>query len=138
MFKELHGLATHAELTMRITAAGEMLRIIVIPKPVAEAGCINSALTTPLVVSATPDELNQEFTRVLREYATSRKSLSDTLEETKAYMDAAKQEAVKKATDAAKNTTKKAADAPAAPVTANEPKASEAVEQKPADELSLF
>ena len=107
----------------------------VVPKPAKEGA--NPALNHPLVLTATPAELDEKFDSILREYANKRKSLEETLEAAQTVMDAAGKSAQDKATAA----TKKAAS-PAAAVTPTpkvEEKPADAGEpQEPAEEMSLF
>ncbi|ABL01409.1 PRTRC system protein E [Pelobacter propionicus] len=99
MFSAIHRLATQADLALNISASGDSLRVVVIPKP--KSGETHSALITPLILEATPEELNEQFAGILVQYSSKRKSLVETLEETTAYLDAAMKEAKDKATKAA-------------------------------------
>lgn len=96
MFAALHKLTTQSDLVLNLSACGDNLRVVVIPKP--KSSDAHAALVTPLVLTATPEELDQQFTGILEQYASSRKSLSDTLEETKTYLEAAEKSAKDKAT----------------------------------------
>lgn len=133
MFQALHELATSTELHLTITAQGDDLRVVVLPKPKDGA---NAALSTPLALTASPAELNEKFVATLSSYTASRKSLEETLEETTNFMEAAKQ--------VAKDTAKKSTPSPvkqtASPsATKTEEPAAEKPATKPAtDDISLF
>ncbi len=134
MFKGLHGLAKSTDLQLSITSQGDTLRVVVIPK--AKEGA-NAALSTPLVLEATPQELDEKFAETLFKYTASRKSLEETLAETTAFMAAAGKDAKDAANKAAQPTGKKTgAPAPAQMV---EPASEKASESTPgADPLTLF
>lgn len=136
MFKELAELTKTTSLHLIINKASDTeLKVMVLPQ---SAEGTNPALCQPLILTATPDELDEKFVSVLSEYKVARKSLEETLEEAKLVMDAAGKAAQESATAATKKATAKPAPAPAA-----EPPKAAAEETKAAadeedDELSLF
>lgn len=134
MFQALHELATSTELHLTITAQGDDLRVVVLPKPKDGA---NAALSTPLALTASPAELNEKFVATLSSYTASRKSLEETLEETTNFIEAAKQ-AAKEA--AKKSTTTPAKQAASTPTEKTEaPTAVKQVAAKAStDDISLF
>lgn len=134
MFQALHELATSTELHMTITAQGDDLRVVILPKPKDGA---NAALSTPLALTASPAELDEKFVATLSSYTASRKSLKETLDETTSFMEAAKQ--------AAKDAAKKSTPSPVKQQTASPSatKTEEPAVEKPAakpatDDISLF
>jgi PRTRC genetic system protein E len=111
MFRELAELAKSTTLLLMISAAGDNeLKVTVQPK--AHEGT-NPALCQILSLTATAEELDEKFASILNDYKATRKSLEETLEETKAYMVAAGKAAQDTAATAAKKSTAKPADAPA-------------------------
>ena len=113
MFKELYELALGATLTLTIGADDKTGRMTVnvIPKPRGDAG--EPALSTPLVLNATPEEFDADFVAVLAGYRASHASLVQQAQVTQELLDAAKAASAKKATGAVANSQGKAA-APAA------------------------
>lgn len=114
MFKELYELALGATLTLTISADEKKGRMTVnvIPKS-RDAG--EPALSTPLVLTATPEEFDADFVTVLAGYRTSHASLVQQAQVTQELLDAAKAASAKKATGAlAKAQTKSAPSAAAA------------------------
>lgn len=88
MFTELMPLL--AERTVLITIARESdsaIRATVVPKRIKESD--NPALSTPLTVTGTPEELDRELPRALTEYVVTHQRLSTTLAQAKAEMEAA-------------------------------------------------
>ncbi|WP_295638293.1 PRTRC system protein E [uncultured Methylibium sp.] len=115
MFKELYELALGATLTLTISADEKKGRMTVnvIPKPRDDVG--EPALSTPLVLTATPEEFDADFVTVLAGYRTSHASLVQQAQVTQELLDAAKAASAKKATGAvAKAQTKSASPAAAA------------------------
>lgn len=72
----------------------DTLSVAVIPK--VKDGQ-NAVLSTPLALTGTSVELDAEFAGLLTSYVGKRKSLAEQLEATQTILDAAKQDAVKKA-----------------------------------------
>ena len=111
MFEELFALASHATLTLIVSAdaASGRMTVSVIPKPKDDNG--EAALRQPLSLTATPQEFDAEFLDALRDYREVRASLADQAAATKEVLEAAKSASVKKASEAAS----KPATAPAKP-----------------------
>jgi PRTRC genetic system protein E len=89
MFGELYQLALGATLTLTVSAdehSGKMT-VNVIPKPKADHG--EAALSTPLSLTATPDEFDANFVAVLSGYRSEHRSLSEQAEATKELLQAA-------------------------------------------------
>lgn len=121
MFTELAPLAKSTTLNVIVTAEGENLRVIVMPKAAKEGE--NPALSTPLSLVGTPAELDAQFATIITGYTASRTSLEEALLASQTVMEAAKKDSV---SAAAKKTTK------AAPAKNTEP------EEKEADDIDLF
>ena len=88
MFIELMPLL--AERTVLITVARESdttVRATVVPRRAKEGE--NAALSTPLSLVGTPEELDRDLGRTLAEYTETHQRLSTTLAQAKAEMDAA-------------------------------------------------
>lgn len=111
MFEELFALASHATLTLIVSAdaASGRMTVSVIPKPKDDNG--EAALRQPLSLTATPQEFDAGFLDALRDYREVRASLADQAAATKEVLEAAKSASVKKASEAAS----KPATAPAKP-----------------------
>jgi len=113
MFTQLATLlndSTIVNLTLAMNKNGT-LSVTVIPKPKA-TGDDAAALTTPLLLVATPEELDEGFVKILGEYVDTHQSLSQQVENTKAILEAAKTESQKKATSAISNSSKTSAAKP--------------------------
>ena len=114
MFRELYQLALGATLTLTISADDRSgkLTINVIPKPKADHG--EAALSTPLSLTATPDEFDSSFISVLSGYRSEHLSLAEQAEATKELLQAAKTASQTKARGAvAKASAKQAVKASA-------------------------
>ncbi|HXC39118.1 MAG TPA: PRTRC system protein E [Burkholderiales bacterium] len=57
MFRELFPIARHTALNFIVTPQGDALKVIIIPKPTDKAEK-NAALTAPLTITGTPEELD--------------------------------------------------------------------------------
>lgn len=115
MFTELMPLL--AERTVLITVAREsdtIIRATVVPKRIKESD--NPALSTPLTVTGTPEELDRELPRALAEYVETHQRLSTTLAQAKAEMEAAAkaaQEEAKRKSDERRKAKSPSASLPA-------------------------
>ncbi len=117
MFKELYGLALQATLAMTISAdeASGTMTINVIPKPKKEGA--DPALSTPLTLTASPDEFAADFVGALSSFSAKRKSLAEQAELTNEVLSAAREASAKKGTTAVAKAVAKA-PTKAAPVRA--------------------
>jgi PRTRC genetic system protein E len=90
MFGELYQLALGATLTLTISAdeRSGKLTVNVIPKPKADHG--ETALSTPLSLTATPEEFDSSFVSVLSAYRSEHRSLAEQAEAKKELLQAAK------------------------------------------------
>jgi len=100
MFTELYQLALGATLTMTVSADEKQgkLTINVIPKPKAESG--EAALSTPLTLTAAPEEFDADFVAALAGFRVAHTSLAQQALVTKELLDAAKNASAKKGTGA--------------------------------------
>ena len=116
MFTELYHLALNATLTMTVSADEKQgkLTINVIPKPKSDTG--EAALSTPLTLTATPEEFDAEFVTALTGFRVAHTSLSQQALVTRELLDAAKEASAKKGAGAvAVAVAKVAKSKPAAP-----------------------
>jgi PRTRC genetic system protein E len=140
MFKELAPLLRHRAVLFTVShVEDDMFRVNVIPKKTTDGE--NDALTTPVSVSGTVEELDRELPQTLLHFVSSHFELKNSLEQAKAEMEeaskAARSEARKKSSsqmtkkDVAGNSGKPAV-APEAPVPAKaEPKAASLFDSAP-------
>jgi len=99
MFKELAPLVRHRAVLFTVShVEDDQFRVNVIPKKIADGE--NDALTTPVSVSGTVEDLDRELPHTLVHFVSSHLELKNSLERTKAEMEeaskAAKAEARKK------------------------------------------
>lgn len=88
MFTELMPLLAERTVLITITRESDSaIRAAVVPKRIKESD--NPALSTPLTVTGTPEELDRELPRALPEYVETHQRLSITLAQAKAEMEAA-------------------------------------------------
>ena len=116
MWNPIYELAKTTALLLTISADqnANQLVVTVTPRP---SGKGDPALTQPLTLRGTPEELDTGFVDALTRYGTSYASLKETVEASLALIEEAKKAAVAKATPAAK-------PAAAKPVVATKPGAS--------------
>ena len=88
MFKELAPLLRHRAVLFTVTHVEEdQFRVNVIPRKVTDGE--NDALTTPVSVTGTVDDLDRELPQTLVNFVSSHLELKNTLERAKSEMDAA-------------------------------------------------
>ena len=126
MFKELAPLVRHRAVLFTVShVEDDQFRVNVIPKKIADGE--NDALTTPVSVTGTVEDLDRELPQTLLHFVSSHLALKNTLERARGEMEeaskAARAEARKKSANqavkqnAVENSNKPAA-APEAPVPA--------------------
>jgi PRTRC genetic system protein E len=105
LFHQLFQLAQSAALTLTISADASdgRMTINVVPKPNADLK--EPALATPLSLTATPDEFDADFMRVLSTYRASRQSLAEQADATNEVLAAAQQASAKRGATAASKAT---------------------------------
>jgi PRTRC genetic system protein E len=141
MFKELGPLLRQRTVVLILTRLeDETIRVNVIPRKLNESE--NDALTTPLSVAGTAEELDAELPSALVQFVGAHLELRNTLETAKEQMAAAAKTAKAEARSKA---APKTAPVPAEPAAAETkkpadaaPKAAEPKKQEPARNASLF
>ena len=88
--------------------------ITVAVKPMPKQGD-DATLSTPLTLTGTPAELDEQFAAHLQSFSTARQSLAEQLETTKAVLEAAKKDSQSKATKAVTGKSKPAEAVQSAP-----------------------
>jgi PRTRC genetic system protein E len=137
MFKELVPILRSRAVLMTVTALDDdQIRVNVVPKKMKDGD--NDALTTPLSVTGTAEELDAQLAATLVGFVASHLQMKNALEKAKSDMDAATKaaqaEARAKAKTPTSKTTGKVEPAPAS-VAAQSPEPAKPVPAKPA---SLF
>jgi PRTRC genetic system protein E len=111
MFKELAPYLRQRAVLLTVTHVGEdQIRVNVIPQKVKDGE--NSALTTPLTVSGTAEDLDRDLPPTLVNFVSAHLQLKNTLDRAKAEMDAAAKSAQAEARTKARITTKKESPKP--------------------------
>jgi PRTRC genetic system protein E len=118
MFRELSPLLTRRSLVLTVSSIGEdRIRLTITPRPTDKSE--SKEVIQPLAVEGTAEELDTDLAKALVDYTAEYLTLSRSLEQVKANMEAAlkevKDEAAKKVADAKK------ANKPASPRTAVAP-----------------
>jgi len=129
MFKELAPLLRHRSVLFTVSHLGEdQFRVNVVPRKIGESE--NEALTIPVSVSGTAEDLDAQLAGTLVNFVSSHLELRNTLERAKADMAAAARSAQAEARIKSKNliAKKETNDTSAA----KPPSVEAAVEQKPA------
>ncbi|HEV2416499.1 MAG TPA: PRTRC system protein E [Terriglobia bacterium] len=115
MFTKLMPLLAGRTVLITITRESDSaIHATVVPKRIKESD--NPALSTPLTVTGTPEELDRELPRVLTEYIETHQRLSTTLAQAKAEMEAtakAAQEEAKRKSDERRKAKSPSSAAPA-------------------------
>jgi len=107
MFKELVPILRSRAVLMTVTALDDdQIRVNVVPKKVKDGD--HDALTTPLSVTGTAEELDAQLAATLVGFVASHLQMKNALEKAKADMDAATKDAQAEARAKAKTTTGKA------------------------------
>lgn len=111
MFKQLAGLlANNTAVTLMLTGTPEKMTVTVIPKA-AKAAQGQEALSTPLVLTGSAEELDEGFADLVLNFSDKRKSLAEQFETTAAVLDAAKKSSAENAAKGISKTAKAAAGA---------------------------
>ncbi len=115
MFRELAPFLRNRAVLLTVTHLGDdHIRVNVVPKKLKDGE--NEALTTPLSVTGTAEELDEDLAKTLVNYVGSHLQLKNSLENAKALMDAAA-----KAAQEESRTKAKSADKPGKPQAAASP-----------------
>jgi PRTRC genetic system protein E len=106
MFKELAPYLRQRAVLMTVThLEGDQIRVNIVPKKLKDGE--NEALTTPLSVTGTAEELDRELPETLTSYVASHLQLKNTLEKAKEEMEAAAKAAQAEARAKSKTSGKK-------------------------------
>jgi len=137
MFKELVPILRSRAVLMTATALDDdQIRVNVVPKKMKDGD--HDALTTPLSVTGTAEELDTELAATLVGFVASHLQMKNALEKAKADMDAATKAAQAEARAKAKSpVTKTPAKVESGPAT-TVAQSSEPVKPAPAKSASLF
>lgn len=138
MFKELAPVLRHRAVLMTITSTeDDQIRVNVVPKKLKDDE--NKALTTPLTVTGTAEELDADLGQTLVDFVGSHLQLKNTLVQAKADMDAAAKAAQAEARAKTKTPVKKEANGTAAAKPSQQPvKPAESVQPPRPKTASLF
>ena len=141
MFKELGPLLRQRTVVMILTRLeDDTIRVNVIPRKLNESE--NDALTTPLSVAGTAENLDAELPSALVQFVGAHLELKNTLESAKEQMAAAAKTAKAEARSKTSSKTATAGAIPAATATKTPaeiaPKPAEAKKSEPARSASLF
>lgn len=106
-------LAQQTDFTMAFHATGaDKSRLSIVLMPVAKEGQ-DAALSHPVKLEGTVEEIEAGFENALAKYATARANLTEQLDATLTLLDAAQKSSAAKAAEGAKGKTKTPAKAPA-------------------------
>jgi PRTRC genetic system protein E len=137
MFKELSPYLRQRAVLLTVTHLEEdQIRVNVIPQKLKDGE--NAALTTPLTVTGTADELDRDLPATLVSFVSAHLQLRNTLDRAKAEMDAAAKTAQVEARSKAKTTTKKEPPKLETTTPTDTPKPAQPVKEEPSRTASLF
>jgi PRTRC genetic system protein E len=137
MFKELAPYLRQRAVLLTVTHIEEdQIRVNVIPQKLKDGE--NAALTTPLTVTGTADELDRELPATLVNFVSAHLELRNTLVRAKAEMDAAAKTAQAEARSKAKTTAKKGPPKLETSTPTETPKPVQPMREEPSRTASLF
>jgi PRTRC genetic system protein E len=137
MFKELAPYLRQRAVLLTVThIEDDQIRVNVIPQKLKDGE--NAALTTPLTVTGTADELDNDLPTTLVNFVSAHLQLRNTLDRAKAEMDAAAKTAQAEARSKAKTTAKKEPPKPETTAPTDTPKPAQPVKEEPSRTASLF
>jgi PRTRC genetic system protein E len=137
MFKELAPYLRQRAVLLTVThIEDDQIRVNVIPQKLKDGE--NAALTTPLTVTGTADELDRDLPATLVNFVSAHLELRNTLDRAKAEMDAAAKTAQAEARSKAKTTAKKDPPKPQTTTPTDTPKPTQLVKEQPPMTSSLF
>src|SRR5258708_16552209 len=137
MFKELAPYLRQRAVLLTVTHLEEdQIRVNVIPQKLKDGE--NAALTTPLTVTGTADELDRELPATLVDFVSAHLQLRNTLDRVKAEIDAAAKTAQAEARSKAKTAGKKEPPKPETSTPTDIPKATQPVKEATSRTASLF
>jgi len=137
MFKELAPYLRQRAVLLTVThIEDDQIRVNVIPQKLKDGE--NTALTTPLTVTGTADELDRDLPAILVNFVSAHLELRNTLDRAKAAMDAAAKTAQAEARSKTKTTGKKEPSKPEATTPTENPKPAQPFKEEPSRTASLF
>jgi PRTRC genetic system protein E len=137
MFKELAPYLRQRAVLLTVTHLEEdQIRVNVIPQKLKEGE--NAALTTPLSVTGTVEELDRDLPSTIVDFVASHLQLKNTLDRAKAEMDAAAKTAQAEARTKAKTSAKREPAKPNASPTAETQVPTPPAKPEPLKTASLF
>jgi len=137
MFKELAPYLRQRAVLLTVThIEDDQIRVNVIPQKLKDGE--NAALTTPLTVTGTADELDRHLPATLVNFVSAHVQLRNTLDRAKAEMDAAAKTAQAEARSRTKTTAKKEPPKPETTTPTDAPKPAQPVKEEPSRTASLF
>jgi PRTRC genetic system protein E len=137
MFKELAPYLRQRAVLLTVThIEDDQIRVNVIPQKLKDGE--NAALTTPLTVTGTADELDRDLPATLVNFVSAHLELRNTLDRAKAEMDAAAKAAQAEARSKGKTTAKKDPSKPPTTTPTDTPKPTQLVKEQPPRTSSLF
>jgi len=137
MFKELVPILRNRAVLMTATALDDdQIRVNVVPKKMRDGD--NDALTTPLSVTGTAEELDTQLAATLVGFVASHLQMKNALEKAKADMDAATKTAQAEARAKSKTATRSVPAKTEVPQNASSAKPAEPVKPAPQKPASLF
>jgi PRTRC genetic system protein E len=137
MFKELAPYLRQRAVLLTVThIEDDKIRVNVIPQKLKDGE--NAALTTPLTITGTADELDRDLPATLVSFVSAHLQLRNTLDRAKAEMDAAAKTAQAEARSKAKTTAKKEPPKPETATPTEIPKPAQPVKEEPSRTSSLF
>jgi PRTRC genetic system protein E len=137
MFKELAPYLRQRAVLLTVThIEDDQIRVNVIPQKLKDGE--NAALTTPLTVTGTADELDSDLPETLVNFVSAHLQLRNTLDRAKAEMDAAAKTAQAEARSKTKTTAKKELPKPEMTTPTDTAKPAQPVKEGPSRTASLF
>ena len=137
MFKELAPYLRQRAVLLTVTRIeDDQIRVNVIPQKLKDGE--NAALTTPLTVTGTADELDRDLPATLVNFVSAHLELRNTLDRAKAEMDAAAKTAQTEARSKATTTVKKDPPKPETTKPTDTPRPTQLAKEQPPRTSSLF
>jgi len=137
MFKELAPVLRDRAVLLTVTLVdADQIRVNIVPKKLKDGD--NDALTTPLSVTGTAEDLDAELSKTIVGFVGAHLQMKNTLEKAKAEMDAASKAAQAEARAKSKTTTKPVAPKTETRQPAAAAKPTEPVKPVPLKTASLF
>ena len=137
MFKELAPYLRQRAVLLTVThIEDDQIRVNVIPQKLKDGE--NAALTTPLTVTGSADELDRDLPATLVNFVSAHLELKNTLDRAMAEMDAAAKTAQAEARSKAKTTAKKEPPKSETTTPTETPKPAQPVKEEPSRTANLF